>query len=75
VNRATPYAHAMAEAARQYLGKCLQDSGGNVAGAARIAGLNRQHFYKLCARYQVVSPVPPPAPRPVASVFRAYTTR
>jgi AraC-like DNA-binding protein len=63
----------MAAAAKEYLCKCLAESGGNVAKAARIAGLNRPHFYRLCDRYQVISPVPPP--RKAASVFRDWASR
>lgn len=53
MNRSTPYAKAMAEAHAIYLRKCLEESSGNVKEAARIAGLYRTHFYKLCAHYQV----------------------
>lgn len=74
MNRSTPYALAMEAAAIAYLRGCLAESGGNMAGAARIAGLNRTYFYQLCERYQVLSPVPPP-PRKVASVFRTWASR
>lgn len=41
----------MEQAARDYLRDALNQSGGNVACAARIAGTNRTNFYWLMGRY------------------------
>ena len=43
----------MNAASADYLSTCLQQCGGNVKRAAELAGLNRQHFYELCARHAV----------------------
>lgn len=47
------FANAQRQHASEYLSACLAKTRGNVAAAARLAGLNRTHFYKLCSRFGV----------------------
>lgn len=46
-----PQAHERLE--RQYLQEMLDRTGGNVAEAARQAGISRQHFYQKMKRYNL----------------------
>jgi len=46
-----------AAAARQYLCYCLVCADNNVAAAARIAGCNRTHFFRLLRKYVQRKPV------------------
>jgi transcriptional regulator of acetoin/glycerol metabolism len=41
------------QAGHTYLAQLMQDCGGNVSLAARIAGRNRTDFYKLLYKYGV----------------------
>lgn len=49
------YAQAMKVAATKYLRKTLKRAGGKDA-AARMAGCNRTHFYRLLARHGIETP-------------------
>ena len=44
---------AVDEFRRRYCLEALQATGGNVARAARAAGVNRQHLQKLIKRYDL----------------------
>lgn len=66
----------MAEAAADYLSTCLQKSGGKVRQAAQLAGLNRQHFYEVCARYGVpIAPTRPTPNNPTANMLKIWRAR
>jgi DNA-binding NtrC family response regulator len=66
------FAEAMTTAATQYLADCVLKSGGNVTAAARMAGMDRSSFYRLCARCGVsIKPGPRP---PRNSPFTAWIT-
>lgn len=45
------YAGAMEKAAVDYLRGVLAQSGGRSGTAAKVAGVNRTHFYKLLKRH------------------------
>lgn len=45
------YAEHMDRAAKGYLEELLEHTNGNITHSARIAGVNRTHFYELMARH------------------------
>ncbi len=46
-----PFRDAKAHFERSYLAEVIQQAGGNLAEAARLAGLDRGQFYRLAKRY------------------------
>jgi DNA-binding NtrC family response regulator len=46
-------AEHLSRCARDYLLQTVKDAGGNMAKAARMAGCNRTHLFKLLERYEV----------------------
>lgn len=48
-----PYRAAMHEAATAYVRDVLRAASGNVSLAARTAGVNRKHLYKMMHRFGV----------------------
>ncbi|MDP9083209.1 MAG: sigma-54 dependent transcriptional regulator [Pseudomonadota bacterium] len=55
VTRVPSYDEAREEFSRAYLIKNLQSTGGNMSRSARLAKRNRTDFYKLLARYRLMS--------------------
>lgn len=47
------YREAVASAKRAYLYRALSDSGGNMAKAAKAAGVHRTTFYKLLEKHGI----------------------
>lgn len=47
------YREAMASAKRAYLYRILSETGGNMARAAKVAGVHRTTFYKLLERHGI----------------------
>lgn len=47
------------ETSRQYLCSVIEQSGGNISQAARIAGLNRTYLYELLRRYGIETKAQP----------------
>lgn len=48
------FSESLTEHAREYLRSCLEESGGNVRKAARMADVDAATFYRLCQRCNVV---------------------
>jgi DNA-binding NtrC family response regulator len=50
---ALPLAQALAEFERTYIERMLRMSGGNIARAARVAGVDRSNFRRLLKRHGI----------------------
>lgn len=70
------YAEAMAQEAVVYLRGVLAQSGGIAGPAAKLAGVNRTHFYKLLKRHGLkFTPVPRTAAPPRNKTSRRVGAR
>jgi hypothetical protein len=59
-----------------YLRACLAQTGGNITHAAKVAGLHRSNFYRLCERCEVSfteARSAAPMPRATSTLFATWS--